>query len=122
MKSFMRRGALLVLVGLLAGLTAVGTVGCGKKEQVDPYVYASLRQVMTGAVLDTVGRQFAVSQIKSDTLDLSGPAVTQDGAQHGAWYKNVETLQMQLGSGGDFVGIDATGPDSRTVPSRITTT
>lgn len=58
MKSSSRRWVLLVLVVLLAGVTALSTVGCGKKEQLDPYVYASLRQVMTGAVLDTVGRQF----------------------------------------------------------------
>jgi hypothetical protein len=58
MKSSSRRWALLVLVCLLAGLSTLSLVGCGKKEQVDPYVYASLRQVMTGAVLDTVGRQF----------------------------------------------------------------
>lgn len=58
MKSSSRQWALLVLVGLLAVSTTLSLVGCGKKEQVDPYVYASLRQVMTGAVLDTVGRQF----------------------------------------------------------------
>ncbi len=48
----------LVVLALLASLTLSGMVGCAKKEPVDPYVYASLRQIMTGAVLDTVTRNF----------------------------------------------------------------
>jgi hypothetical protein len=62
MKSSSRRLALLVPAGLLAGLSVVGLIGCGGGEveeaQVNPYVHATLTQVMTGAVLDTVGRAF----------------------------------------------------------------
>jgi len=55
---FPRRWASLVMLGLLASLTLFGLVGCGEEEEVDPYVYASLRQIMTGAVLDTASRNF----------------------------------------------------------------
>lgn len=42
--------ALLALVAV-AGLTALGLAGCGGEKEVDPYVYASLRQVMDGDTL-----------------------------------------------------------------------
>jgi hypothetical protein len=62
MKSSSRRLALLVPAGLLAGLTVAGLIGCGGGEveevEVNPYVHATLTQVMTGAVRDTVGRAF----------------------------------------------------------------
>ncbi len=46
-----RRFAALFLLGALAGLFLIGLVGCGGEEEVDPYVYASLRQVMEGDTL-----------------------------------------------------------------------
>jgi hypothetical protein len=62
MKSSSRRLALLITAGLFAGLTIVGLVGCGggevEKEQQIPYVHATVTQIMTGAVRDTVGRAF----------------------------------------------------------------
>ncbi|NUQ63376.1 MAG: tandem-95 repeat protein, partial [Pirellulales bacterium] len=64
---------------------------------------------------DTAGRGFDLSQLTSDALGLWGPAVTERGTQYGAWYENVETLDLRLGSGGDFVGIDASGTDVQQV-------
>jgi len=62
MKSSLRRLALMVPAGLLVGLAVVGLVGCGggevEQEQQIPYVHASVTQIMTGAVLDTVTRAF----------------------------------------------------------------
>ncbi|MDD5719671.1 MAG: hypothetical protein PHQ53_08300 [Candidatus Krumholzibacteria bacterium] len=53
-----RRWASWLLVGSLSVLVLHGLAGCGKKEEVDPYLYASLNAVMKGAVKDTVSRNF----------------------------------------------------------------
>jgi|GEM_PF-932537 len=47
-----RRWVSIMLLGLLA-VTFVGLTGCGKKEEVDPYVYDSLRRVTRGDTLST---------------------------------------------------------------------
>jgi hypothetical protein len=46
-----RRWASILMLGVLAGLTVTGLVGCGGEEEVDPYVYASLRAVTRGDTL-----------------------------------------------------------------------
>lgn len=56
----------------------------------------------------TVGRPFQLGWIDSAALNQQGPAVTWGGAERGAWYEWVETLDVQLGSGSDLVQLDAT--------------
>lgn len=46
-----RRWALPLLLGALISLTFTGLVGCGKEQEVDPYVYTTLRAVMHGDTL-----------------------------------------------------------------------
>jgi len=53
-----RRWASWFVLGSLAVLLLAGLVGCGEKEEVDPYLYASLNAIMKGAVRDTVSRNF----------------------------------------------------------------
>ncbi|MFH1844497.1 MAG: hypothetical protein ABIF77_14960 [bacterium] len=62
----LRRRASFVLLGVLASLCLSGLVGCGGDEEVDPYVYASLQDVMSGTVLDTLSRDF--------TFEIDAPA------------------------------------------------
>jgi hypothetical protein len=50
--SSQRRWVSMLLIGLLA-VTLIGLTGCGKKEEVDPYVYDSLRRVTRGDTLST---------------------------------------------------------------------
>jgi hypothetical protein len=50
--SSVRHWVSVVLLGLLA-VTFIGLAGCGKKEEVDPYVYDSLRRVTRGDTLST---------------------------------------------------------------------
>ncbi|MEN8006940.1 MAG: hypothetical protein ABFS42_07985 [Candidatus Krumholzibacteriota bacterium] len=47
-----RRWVSVMLLGLLA-VSIIGLTGCGKKEEVDPYVYDSLRRVTRGDTLST---------------------------------------------------------------------
>ncbi len=53
-----RRWASWLMIGSLTILVLAGLVGCSEKEEVDPYLYASLNAVMKGAVRDTVSRNF----------------------------------------------------------------
>ena len=46
-----RRWVLPLLLGVLISLTFSGLVGCGEKQEIDPYVYTSLRAVMQGDTL-----------------------------------------------------------------------
>ena len=48
-----RRWASLIVLGSLSLFVLSGLVGCGEEEVVDPYQYASLNAIMTGAVKDT---------------------------------------------------------------------
>jgi hypothetical protein len=48
-----RRWASLFLLGSLTLFVLTGLVGCGEEEVVDPYQYASLNAIMSGAVKDT---------------------------------------------------------------------
>ncbi len=50
--SSVRRWVSVMLLGLLA-VTFIGLAGCGNKEEVDPYVYDSLRRVTRGDTLST---------------------------------------------------------------------
>jgi len=45
-----RRGLSALLLAL-AAMTLIGLVGCGEKEEVDPYVYSSLRRIVQGDTL-----------------------------------------------------------------------
>lgn len=56
--SFSRRWAPVLVMGLLA-LTILGLTGCGEKEEVDPYVYDSMRRIMDGDTL-SVGFLFEI--------------------------------------------------------------
>jgi hypothetical protein len=53
-----RRWASWILLGSLAVIVLTGLTGCGEKEEVDPYLYASLNDIMKGAVKDTISRNF----------------------------------------------------------------
>ena len=64
---------------------------------------------------DTVGRIFKLGQISSATLDLQGPAITQNEAEQGVWYQQVETLDVRLGCGGDILQLDATDAEVQQV-------
>jgi hypothetical protein len=48
-----RRWASLIVLGSLAVFLMTGLVGCGEEEVVDPYQYASLNAIMSGALKDT---------------------------------------------------------------------
>lgn len=56
--SFSRRWTPVLVMGLLA-LTILGLTGCGEKEEVDPYVYDSMRRIMDGDTL-SVGFLFEI--------------------------------------------------------------
>ncbi|NLX97528.1 MAG: cadherin-like domain-containing protein, partial [Rhodopirellula sp.] len=71
--------------------------------------------LLLDARADAVGHHFDLSQLTSDALGHWGPAVIHHNTQYGAWYENVETLDLRLGSSGDIVGIDATGDDVQQV-------
>ncbi len=49
--STLRRAPVLLLA--LVAIVLIGVTGCGKKEEVDPYVYTSLERVMSGDTLST---------------------------------------------------------------------
>ena len=49
--------AFLLPIGL-AVIVLTGLVGCAQKEEVDPYLYASLNDIMKGAVKDTISLNF----------------------------------------------------------------
>ncbi|MBU8870545.1 MAG: hypothetical protein KOO60_06745 [Gemmatimonadales bacterium] len=53
-----RRGYSVLVLGLLA-LTILGLAGCGEKEEVDPYVYDSVRRIMEGDTL-SIGFLFEI--------------------------------------------------------------
>lgn len=53
-----RRWVSVLLLGLLA-VILIGVTGCGKKEEVDPYVYDSIRRIMDGDTL-SVGFLFEI--------------------------------------------------------------
>ncbi len=53
-----RRWYSVLVIGLLA-VTMLGLTGCGEKEEVDPYVYDSMRRVMEGDTL-SVGFLFEI--------------------------------------------------------------
>ena len=71
-----RRWVSIMLLGLLA-VTLVGLTGCGKKEEVDPYIYDSLRRVTRG---DTLSTDF---QFEIDTPEFEyvrgNTAIVRDG-------------------------------------------
>lgn len=64
---------------------------------------------------DTVGRIFQLGQIFSTSLNLQGPAITQNEAEQGIWYQQVETLDVRLGNGGDILQLDATDAEVQQV-------
>ncbi len=72
-----RRWISYVLLGILASLTITGIVGCGGKEEVDPYVYASLRAVTRG---DTLSDNF-LYEIDTPQVDFvrGNVAIVRDG-------------------------------------------
>ena len=53
-----RRWYSVLVLGLLA-LTILGLTGCGEKEEVDPYVYDSVRRIMEGDTL-SIGFLFEI--------------------------------------------------------------
>jgi hypothetical protein len=77
-----RRWASWLLLGSLAILVLTGLFGCGKKEEVDPYLYASLNAIMKGAVKDTVSRNFTF-EIEAPQFEyVRGPVgLVRDGNQ-----------------------------------------
>lgn len=70
-----------------------------------------LDRLTLDATASTVGRLFQLGQAFSAVLNLDGPAVSLGGAGYGAWYGQVEALDLQLGSGGDSVQLDATADE-----------
>ncbi len=72
-----RRRALLLLLGLLAGLLVLALAGCGGKKEVDPYVYASLRAVTRGDTLSP-GFLFEIDAPEFDYVK-GDIAVVRDG-------------------------------------------
>lgn len=54
-----RRWVSVLMLGLLSGLMFLGMIGCGGKEEVDPYVYDSVSRVMNGDTL-SVGFLFEI--------------------------------------------------------------
>ena len=72
-----RRWAVSLLLVALAALIVTSLVGCGKKEEVDPYVYTSLRAVMQG---DTLSPGF-IFEIDAPEFDFvrGNVAIVRDG-------------------------------------------
>lgn len=72
----MRRWVSVMLLGLFA-VALIGLAGCGKKEEVDPYVYDSLRRVTRG---DTLGTDF-LFEIDCPEFDYvrGNTAIVRDG-------------------------------------------
>jgi len=62
--SSMRRWVSFVLLGLLT-VSLYGLVGCGEKEEVDPYVYDSMRRIMEGDTL-SIGFLFEIDAPEFD--------------------------------------------------------
>ncbi len=103
-----RRWASWLLLGSLAVVVLTGLVGCGKKEEVDPYLYASLNAIMKGAVRDTVSRNF--------TFEIDAPqfefvrgqvGLVRDGNQlHFLVARDLENLYPRLA--GTLLGVKQT--------------
>ena len=71
-----RRWVLVMLLGLMA-VTFIGLTGCGKKEEVDPYIYDSLRRVTRG---DTLSIDFLYEIDAPDFEYVRGnTAIVRDG-------------------------------------------
>ena len=60
-----RRWVSVLVLGLLSGLTLFSLIGCGGKEEVDPYVYDSVRRIMDGDTL-SVGFLFEIDAPEFD--------------------------------------------------------
>ncbi len=75
--SFPRRWVFYVLLGVFACLMTASIVGCGGKEEVDPYIYASLRAVTRG---DTLSQNF-LFEIDAPQFDYvkGNVAIVRDG-------------------------------------------
>ncbi len=71
-----RRWVSTLLLGLLA-VTLFGMIGCGEKEEVDPYVYDSLRRITRG---DTLSTDF-LFEIEAPEFDYvkGNTAIIRDG-------------------------------------------
>ena len=71
-----RRWVSALLLGLLA-VTFLGLAGCGEKEEIDPYVYDSLRRVTRGDTLST-GFLFEIDAPEFDYIS-GDVAIVRDG-------------------------------------------
>lgn len=100
-----RRWASWFLLGSLAAMVFSGLVGCGKKEEVDPYLYASLNAIMKGAVKDTISRDFTF-EIEAPTFDFvrGQVGIVRDGNQlHFFVARDLENLYPRLA--GTLLGV-----------------
>lgn len=93
-----RRWASLFVLGSLTMLVLAGLVGCGEKEEVDPYLYASLNDIMKGAIQDTVTRNFTF-EIDAPQFDYvrGQVGIVRDGNQlHFFVARDLENLYPRL--------------------------
>ena len=103
-----RRWASWLLLGSLAVMVTTGLVGCGKKEEVDPYLYASLHDIMKGAVRDTISRNFTF-EIEAPQFEYVRGQVglVRDGNQlHFLVARDLENLYPRLA--GTLLGVKQT--------------
>jgi hypothetical protein len=103
-----RRWASWFMIGSLTVLVLTGLVGCGEKEEVDPYLYASLNAVMKGAVRDTVSRNFTF-EIEAPQFEFVRGQVgmVRDGNQlHFLVARDLENLYPRLA--GTLLGVKQT--------------
>jgi hypothetical protein len=107
MKESRRWASWLMLVSLTI-LVLAGLVGCGEKEEVDPYLYASLHAIMTGAIKDTVSRNFTF-EIEAPQFEFVRGQVgmVRDGNHlHFLVARDLENLYPRLG--GTLLGVKQT--------------
>lgn len=103
-----RRWASWFMLGSLTILVLAGLVGCGEKEEVDPYLYASLNAIMSGAVKDTVSRNFTY-EIEAPQFEFVRGQVgmVRDGNHlHFLVARDLENLYPRLG--GTLLGVKQT--------------
>ena len=97
----LRRWIMVVLLGVLASFVLAGLVGCSK-EEVDPYVYASLRAVMHG---DTLSHNF-LYEVDAPQFDYvkGNTGMVRDGNM--LWFMVSHDLENQYRSyTGSLLGV-----------------